>query len=259
MGHTYFFGKPRISADAPYPRRKLPSVFLISYAEDLGHYLIAQLNGERYAKAQVLSPENVTMMHQPAVETLEKGVSYAFGWRTNLVEGEPAVRHGGDTPSSHSNISFSPTRGWGVAIVMNAFGFPQSAALNEPVNEVMRLVSGYDAGQPVDDQATVFNILWGIPIFSAVLNLVSFGISYRRYKNKDGQLRLVRYLLLPLVINFGLLWFLFIGFPSSMDSDYEVMFVFLPDTSLIFLVSSGVILITLFLRLGMYLRSKKMN
>ena len=39
---------------------------------------------------------------------------------------------------------------------MNAFGFPQSAALNEPVNEVMRLVSGYDAGQPVDDLAPVF-------------------------------------------------------------------------------------------------------
>ena len=259
VGHTYFFGSPRVSADAPYSRRKLPSGFLISSAEDLGHYLIAQLNGGRYGEAQVLASEYMAMMHQPAVETLEKGVSYAFGWRTNLVEGEPAVRHGGDSPSSHSNMSFSPTRGWGVAVVMNVFGFPQSAALNEPVNEVMRLASGYDAGQPVDDLAAVFYFLWGIAILGAAINLLSWGLSYRRHNNKGGQLRLVRYLLLPLAINLGLLWFLFFGFPSSMDSDYSVMFVYLPDTSLIFLVSAGVMFLAVILRLGVYLRSQKLD
>jgi len=256
VGHTYFFGNARFAVDAPYARRKLPSGFLISSAEDLGHYLIAQLNGGRYAEAQVLSPENVALMHEPAAETLNKGVSYAFGWRTNLVEGEPVVRHGGDTSSSHSNISFSPTRGWGVAIVMNVFGFPQSAALNEPVNEVMRLASGYDAGQPVDDFASVFYILWGIAILSAALNLLLLW-ALRRHINKGGQFRLIRNLLLPLVINLGLLWFLFIWFPSANDSDYSVMFVYLPDTSLIFLVCAGVIVVTMFLRLGVYLRSRK--
>lgn len=256
VGHTYFFGNPRVSDDAPYPRRKLPSGGLISSAEDLGHYLIAQLNGGRYAKAQVLSPENIALMHQPAAETLNKGVSYAFGWRTNLVEGEPVVRHGGDNPSYHSNISFSPTRGWGVVILMNAFGFPQSAAINEPVNEVMRLASGYDAGQPVDDQAPIFYILWGIAILSAVLNLL-FLWALRRHINKGGQFRPIKNILLPLVINLVLLWLLFIGFPSSMDSDYSVMFVYLPDTSLIFLVCAGVILITMVLRIGLYFRSRK--
>jgi len=256
VGHTYFFGNPRVSADAPYPRRKLPSGGLISSDEDLGHYLIAQLNGGRYGETQILSSENMALMQQPAAETLNKGVSYAFGWRTNLVEGEPAVRHGGDTSSSHCNLSFSPTRGWGVAVVMNAFGFPQSAALNEPVNEVMRLASGYDAGQPVDDQAPVFYLLWGIAILGAVLNLL-FLWALRRHINKGGKFHLIKNLLLPLAINLGLIWFMFIGFPSSMDSDYSVMFVYLPDTSLIFLVSAGVILLTMFLRLWVYLRSRK--
>jgi CubicO group peptidase (beta-lactamase class C family) len=76
-GHTYFFGNPRFSADAPYSRRKLPSGGLISSAEDLGHYLIVQLNGGSYGEAQVLSPENIVLIHQPAVETLEKGISSA--------------------------------------------------------------------------------------------------------------------------------------------------------------------------------------
>jgi hypothetical protein len=140
---------------------------------------------------------------------------------------------------------------------MNAFGFPQSAALNEPVNEVMRLASGYDAGQPVDDLAPVFYILWGIAILVAVLNILFWGLSYRRYKNNGGQLRLWRYLLLPLGVNLLLLWFMFIWFPSSNDSDYSVMFVFLPDTSLIFLISAGVILLAMLLRVGLYIRSRK--
>ncbi len=257
VGHTFFFGNPRVSADAPYSRRKLPSGFLISSAEDLGHFLIAQLNGGRYGGEQILSPENVAMMHQPAVATLNKGVSYAFGWRTNLVEGEPSVRHGGDVSNFHSNMAFLPTRGWGAAIVMNVAGLSQSAALNEPINEVLRLSSGYDAGQPVDDLALVFFVLWGIAILIAVLNLLFWAISYRRQKNNGGQLRLGRYLLLPLGVNLLLLWFMFIWFPSSNDSTYSVMFVWLPDTSLIFLVSAGVILLTMFLRLGMYLRSRK--
>ena len=79
VGYTYYFGSPRVSDYAPYPRRKLPSGFLISSAEGLGYYLIAQLNGGRFGEAQILSPENIALMHQPAAETLEKGISYAFG------------------------------------------------------------------------------------------------------------------------------------------------------------------------------------
>jgi hypothetical protein len=109
----------------------------------------------------------------------------------------------------------------------------------------------------VDDLALVFFVLWGIVILIAVLNLLFWAISYRRQKNNGGQLRLGRYLLLPLGVNLLLLWFMFIWFPSSNDSTYSVMFVWLPDTSLIFLVSAGVILLTMFLRLGMYLRSRK--
>jgi len=233
-GHTYFFGSPRVSTDAPYARRKLPSGFLISSAEDVGHFLIAQLNGGQYNGVQVLSPDNMAMMHQP----------------------ELTVRHGGDNSSYHSNMAFSPMRGWGVAVVVNAFGFPQSAALNEPVNEVMRLASGYEAGQPVDDMAPVFYVLWGIAILSAVLNLF-FGWAFWRRMNIGGQPRLVRNLLLPLAINLGLIWFMFLGFPTSMDTDYKGVFVYTPDTSLIFLVSAVVILLAMLLRLGVYLRSLK--
>jgi len=256
-GYTYFFGSPRVSADAPYPRRHVPSGFLIPSAEDLGHYLIAQLNQGRYGEAQILSPEYVALMHQPAFEKSAAGVSYAFGWNTRLVEGEPSLWHDGTTSNFHSNMAFSPARGWGVAIVMNVMGAPQLGILNEPINEVMRLSSGYDAGQPMEDLAPVFLVLWGIAILSAVLNLVFWTISTRRHKNKGGQLGLVRYLLLPLGINLAPMWIMFIWFPGQMNSTWStaVMFVFAPDTALIFLVSAGVIVLTMLARVVVCLRS----
>jgi CubicO group peptidase (beta-lactamase class C family) len=256
--HTYFFGKPRVLADAAYSRRKLPSGYLISSAGDLGHYLIAQLNEGRYAgrqaEVQILSPEYAALMHQPAVETNDEGISYAFGWRTNLVEGEPAIWHGGDSTSSHSNMAFAPTRGWGVAILINVAGLPQNAALNEPVNELFRISSGYEAGQIMPDFASTFYVLWGIAILSAVLNLL-LGWAFRRRINKGGRFRLVRSLLVPLAINLGLLWFMFFAFPNSMDSSYQNMPAFLPETWLIFLVSAGIILLMMLFRLGVAIRS----
>jgi len=253
VGHTYFFGRPRVSADAPYSHRNIPAGFLISSAKDLGHYLIAQLNQGRYAEAQILSPEYVALMHQPAVETDLKGISYAFGWRTSPVEGEPSVMHGGDVSNFHSNMAFSPTRGWGVAIVMNVTGLPQTAAVNEPINEVLRLSSGYDAGQFMEDLAPVFLVLWGIAILIAGLNLLFWGTSYRRHKNNRGQLGLVRYLLLPLGVNLAPVWFFTIGFPSQFNSTLPVMLVYVPDTALIFLVSVAVIVLTMLARVVVYL------
>ena len=55
-GYHYWFGRPR-AADLPYNRGLVPAGYLISDAEDMTHYLIAQLNGGRYRSASVLSPD----------------------------------------------------------------------------------------------------------------------------------------------------------------------------------------------------------
>ena len=194
-------------------------------------------------------------MHQPGFEKSVEGVSYAFGWNTRLIEGEPSLWHDGNASNYHSNMAFSPTRGWGVAIVMNVSGFPQLGALNEPVNQVYRLASGYDAGQPMEDLAPVFLVLWGIAILSAVLNLVFWTISYRRHKNKGGQPGLVRYLLLPLGLNLVPMWIMFIGFWGLLDAVWSsvAVRVFFPDTWLIFIVSAAVIVLTMLARVVVYM------
>jgi len=263
-GHTYFFGSPRVSADAPYPRRKLPSGFLISSAKDLGHYLIAQLNGGRYGETQVLSPETVALMHQPAVAKSVEGVSYAFGWNTRLIEGEPSVWHEGNSSNFHCNMAFSPTRGWGVAIVMNTTGFSQLAALNEPINQVFRLSSGYDVGQPIEDPAPVLNIIGAVVVLMAGLNLTIGSVLHWRRWRKGDRLRLVRHLVLPLAIDLLLAWII-LSLPVSLitqaapsirasAANLPGLLEFLPDTTLIIVVSGGVVILTMLARVVVYLR-----
>jgi len=253
VGHTYYFGSPRASDDAPYARRKLPSGFLISSAEDLGHFLIAQLNGGRYGAEQILGPEYVMMMHQPAVDTGFKDMFYAFGWRTLDVEGEPSVRHGGDASNFHSDLAFSPTRGWGVAVVTNYTGLPVAHILNEPVNEVLRMASGYDTGYAAQDASGLIMLVWGLIILLVILNSAIWGIFYWRRWRHGRQLRLVWHLILPLAVDILLIWLILFFVPNLLETTLSIMRVFAPDLTLILLACAVVVGVTAVARVVVYI------
>ena len=53
-GHRWWFGIP-FSVTLPYNRSELPAGYIISSAEDISHFLIAQMNGGRYRDSSVLS------------------------------------------------------------------------------------------------------------------------------------------------------------------------------------------------------------
>jgi CubicO group peptidase (beta-lactamase class C family) len=54
VGHRYWFATPVAVTNLAIPRGSLAAGGLISSAEDMAHYLIAQLNGGRYGEAQIL-------------------------------------------------------------------------------------------------------------------------------------------------------------------------------------------------------------
>jgi CubicO group peptidase (beta-lactamase class C family) len=118
-GHHYWFGRPA-AADLPYNRGLLPAGYLISSAEDMSHYLIAQLNDGRYGGAAVLSPSGMAELQRPAVPTPEAGTSYGMGWFVGPINGIPAVFHQGETFSYHANIVLLPGSDQGVVVLMNA-------------------------------------------------------------------------------------------------------------------------------------------
>lgn len=184
------------------------------------------------------------MMHQPAVDTGFQDWSYAFGWRTKLVDGEPSVRHGGDSSNFHSDLAFSPTRGWGVAIVTNYTGAPIVHLVGEPQNEVLRMVSGYDTGYAAQDTSGFVIVVWGLIILLATLNTVLWGIFYWRRWQRDRQLRLVWHLILPLALDLLLLWLILMFVPNLLEGTLPVLLVFAPDLSLILLVCAAVVGLT---------------
>ena len=118
-GHHYWFGRPA-AADLPYNRGLLPAGYLISSAEDMAHYLIAQLNHGTYGRARVLSPSGTAELHRPAVPTPEAGTSYGMGWFVGPVNGIPAIFHQGETFNYHANIVLIPGSHRGVVVLMNA-------------------------------------------------------------------------------------------------------------------------------------------
>ena len=65
QGYQLWFGFP-VPTALPYLRDLLPAGYLISTAEDMAHYLIAQMNGGRFENTAVLSPAGIATLHAPA-------------------------------------------------------------------------------------------------------------------------------------------------------------------------------------------------
>src|SRR3977135_524447 len=64
-GYRWWFGVP-IPAYLPQPAATVPAGDLISSAQDMAQYLIAQLNDGPYLDTAVLSSSGIAQLHDPA-------------------------------------------------------------------------------------------------------------------------------------------------------------------------------------------------
>jgi CubicO group peptidase (beta-lactamase class C family) len=119
QGHNYWFGRPHATR-VPYNRGLISAGYLISSAEDMAHYLSAQLNGGRYRGATLVSPASIAELQRPAVATPVADTSYGMGWFVGPVNGTPAVFHQGETFTYHANVVLLPQTNQGVVVLMNA-------------------------------------------------------------------------------------------------------------------------------------------
>jgi CubicO group peptidase (beta-lactamase class C family) len=79
-GYYPFFGIPVIyDTYMPYSRAVTPWAGLFSSAEDMAHYLIAQLNEGHYEETQILSTAGIRDLHNPGI-AINKWSGYAMGW-----------------------------------------------------------------------------------------------------------------------------------------------------------------------------------
>lgn len=148
MGHRFWFGIPVAARNLPVPRGSLSSGQLISSAEDMGHYLIAQLNGGRYGSAHILSSAGITEMHRPAAEINEMGMSlghYGMGWISEGTGEARIVSHSGIVPDFGGFMALVPEQKKGLVLLFNA----NHAMMKMTYDEVGAGAAQLLAGQPL--------------------------------------------------------------------------------------------------------------
>ncbi len=115
QGHNVALGFP-LRRRQPFYAYDLPAGFVISTAEDMTHYLIAQNNGGMYRDRQILSPESVSVMHRPPNE-IES--SYAMAWDVSEHNGVEVISHDGAVQTFLANATLLPEQGYGYVILIN--------------------------------------------------------------------------------------------------------------------------------------------
>lgn len=113
-GYRWVFGFP-VPVTLPFNRANLPAGFAISSAEDMAHYLIAQLNGGRYQDSSVLSPDGIALMQAEP----PPGV-YGLGWESLRIDGHRLINFDGATGNYQASIFFDPEAQVGVFVAANA-------------------------------------------------------------------------------------------------------------------------------------------
>jgi CubicO group peptidase (beta-lactamase class C family) len=211
-GYHYWFGLP-VSVDLPYNRGLVPAGYLISSAEDMAHYLIAQLNDGRYDGTTLLSPSGVAETHRPAVPTGEADTFYGLGWFVGPVNGLPAIYHQGETFNFHANMILHPDGRWGVVVLMNAENslddFTGRARMAGIANGVSSLLAGQQPPPPPSNtgMVVVYSILLGV-IALQIGGMTWSALTLRRGRVSRSWFGRGWRIGLPLALN--LVWALFV-------------------------------------------------
>lgn len=263
-GYRYWFHWP-IPFDAPHPRSMTPSGFLISSAEDMAHYLIAQLNGGRYDNTQILSQQGVDTLHTPGSK-ISASRSYGMGWEIQGQPGSAKIWHNGDLSNFHSNMMLLPDQHIGIIILINIQEFYNNAAINIPIEGVADILLGKEVSGRTNPPLTVIpQVMMLAALLIPILWIVGSYLSIKRWQ-KHGKLpprgisRLWR-LYLPLIIDFCPVIFVWIILPAQFDVPIDIVALVVPDVFVVILaltiLSLGWAMARIFLTLRLHRLMKR--
>lgn len=207
-GYRLWFGIP-VATDLTYSRAFRSTGGLISTSEDLAHYLVAQLNGGRYAGASVLSPAGIAEQHRPAARIGETGDYYGMGWQTGAVGDIPIVQHDGMLPTGYANLVLLPDHDWGIVVLANGVGRVAAPRLGGLAAGVANGLLGRAAVPAAEDRVflvvtIVAFLIVGVQVFGASRTIARL----RRWRGQPasrptGAWSLAWHLGLPLALNCG--------------------------------------------------------
>ncbi|MBI5031404.1 MAG: beta-lactamase family protein [Chloroflexi bacterium] len=258
VGHCYWFGIPIPVPNLSIPLGSLPSGQLIASAEDVAHYLIANLNDGRYKDAQILSPAGINEMHRPAAEINEMGMvlgHYGMGWMIQETAKSRIVWHSGDVPDFGAFMALVPEQKKGIVILFNANHAMMKMTYDEVGISAAQLLAGQTpTPHQFDALPLAMRGLILIPILQ-IIGVIATLRQLRRWRLEPGSRpsrgrMWGRHILLPLIPNLSIALTLI----PMLSKLRGFLMLFMPDYSLIALVCGSFSLVWSFLRTGLILR-----
>ncbi len=143
-GNLTLFGLPVAFPETITQRYLLGCCGVITTTEDMGHYLIAQLNHGRYNQTSLVSPEGAELMHTPPrdVEGF-MGMQYGMGWTVEEEDGITRVEDQGTWATYSSEMTLLPEQGYGIAMFYNQGCFaPQISGFPPILDGTIGLLTG---------------------------------------------------------------------------------------------------------------------
>jgi CubicO group peptidase (beta-lactamase class C family) len=245
-GYKFWFGRP-VPVDEPYNRAGVPAGFISASAEDMAHYLVAQLNGGRYSAATLLSAAGIAELHRPAAPRGSRsGDSYAMGWAVSELNGVPTVWHEGSTNAFKANMILVPEGRWGIVVLQNGLNELQGERIDAIATGVMSLLVGRQPPPaPSEPSLRLFWIFLGVCVLQ-LLSITRSVVLLRRWRAQPerrprGAVGVGLRVGLPLALN--LLWALFCLIVLPQMFEVPLSFLVLVDLGLVVLVSGAVALV----------------
>lgn len=257
QGYRWWFGLP-IAATLPYPKAALGASFFISSAEDMTHYLVAQINGGNYAQTSILSTNGIAEMHRP-VAAVGTGGRYAMGWVVGTLKGEPVIWHGGDTANYHADVILVPKRQLGIVILANVnnalIQADQLGKIGRIAAGVTRMALGFRPADDVLSANTFYLIFDALALLFLILQTLSLIRLFRKRSARPLTFPPIRRYLywLPLVWELILpccIIVLLSMLLKAFDLPLSILILFAPDFSYWLLVMLCLLLGTAALRLS---------
>ncbi len=261
-GYYPVFGVP-IPFELGFVRAEVPAGFIAASAEDLGHMLIAHLNGGRYGDAKVLSEAGVRSLHEPLSHPDGPWDGYAMGlWVYPffdvgaLTAGPDGVQaydvpvvleHGGDHANFATGIIMAPEDGWGVAVLMNLNDEAAASRYHKLHTGIMALLLGGEALPATADEDFLGQNFKAILAGIVVLQLIGVAWALRRLRHwrqrpetaPHTRLAIARHLVLPLVVDLGVPIAIWTIISERGGAPFDVVMRWAPD------IAMGVIVIAL--------------
>ncbi len=252
-GHRYWLGVP-ISAELPVNRANLPAgAHTSAGAEDVAHFLIAQLNSGRFGTTALLSPPRMAEMQQPVIPQGDGQTFYAMDWTVAPIGNVSTLVKAGAGADFFSVMSLLPERRLGLVVLMNAnkgLGSPlgDQRLLGIPYNVAEMLLEQQPTVLPADPKPT---LLYAILFLAVIVQAVGmartalwlFPWKHRPVLRPQGRRAVALRLWLPLALNLGWGLFALLGVPALFGASLSLLGYLAPDFGLILLESGATALL----------------